>query len=149
MPRWTYGTSSSGVPLGPTEPMTSPSATVAFCATVIEPRCVRLTARPAGVTIVTDLPFVGTVPANVTDPTAGATTGAPEAAPIAMPRCSPAAYGCAGSNEKVCRTGPCTGQVHAATQGTTAASMSAHTSRRIDTTTLRARHARSSRVVVV
>jgi hypothetical protein len=51
---------------------------------------VRLTARPDGVWIVRVFPLVGTVPANVTTPAAGASTDAPDPAPIAMPRCWPA-----------------------------------------------------------
>jgi hypothetical protein len=70
---------------------------VAFAcsATEIEPRCVRLTASPEGVRIVSVCPFVGTEPAKLTMPDAGATTVAPDPAPIAMPRCWPAEYGCA------------------------------------------------------
>ncbi len=118
MPRCTYGTSNSGVPLGPTAPTAAPSSTLACSATAIEPRWVRLTARPEGVRIVTVCPFVGTDPAKLTIPDAGASTVAAAPAPIAMPRCWPAAYGCAGSNENVCRTGPWTGQVHAPAAGT-------------------------------
>ena len=77
MPRCTYGPSTSGVPLGPTVPTTAPSATAALRATAIEPRCVSVTERPSGVSIVTDLPLVGTVPAKLTTPDAGASTGAP------------------------------------------------------------------------
>src|SRR5439155_16202849 len=78
-----------------------------------EPRCVKLTASPSPVWIVSVRPFVGTEPAKLTTPAAGASTGAPASAPIAMPRCCPAAYGCAGSNENVSSTGPLTGHVHA------------------------------------
>src|SRR5579859_1028403 len=119
MPRWRYGWSSSGVPLGPTVPIASPSATVASFATEYEPRWVSVTARPSAVSIVTDLPLVGTVPAYVTTPAAGATTGMPVAeAPMSTPRCWPPAYGCAGSNEKPCSTGPVTGHVQAYAPGT-------------------------------
>ena len=48
----------------------------------------------------------------------GASTVAAAPAPIAMPWCRPVAYGCAGSNDNVCRTGPWTGQVHAPAAGT-------------------------------
>jgi hypothetical protein len=106
------------VPLGPTVPTAAPSSTFAFRATTIEPRCVRLTARPDAVSIVIVFPFVGTVPAKLTTPDAGASTGAPSPAPIAMPRCWPAAYGCDRSKEKVCKTGPSTGHVHAPAAGT-------------------------------
>ncbi len=43
IPRWTYGPSTSGVPLGPTVPIASCSATVAPLETAIEPRCVSVT----------------------------------------------------------------------------------------------------------
>src|SRR5436305_14442860 len=68
--------------------------------------------------MVTVIPFVGTVPAKLTTPDAGANTGVSASAPIAMPRCCPAEYGCAGSNENVWSTGPLTGHVHALAQGT-------------------------------
>jgi hypothetical protein len=60
-------------------------------ATPIEPRCVNVTEYPSAVAIVTDFPLVGTVPANVTAPDAGAATGVPAAAPMSMPRCCPPA----------------------------------------------------------
>jgi len=91
MPRWTYGTANSAVPLDPTAPTASPSPTVASRATASEPRCVRVTARPPAVWIVSVLPLAGTVPAKVTVPAAGASTGAPVSAAIAMPRLWPAA----------------------------------------------------------
>ena len=59
------------MPLGPTVPTTAPSATAAFFATAIEPRCVSVTERPSAVSIVTDLPLVGTVPAKLTTPGGG------------------------------------------------------------------------------
>src|SRR6266571_4483850 len=99
-------------------PTTAPSSTLTFRSTVIDPRCVRLTARPDAVRIVSVCPFVGTEPAKLTTPDAGANTGAPPPAPIAIPRCWPAVYGCAGSNENVCMTGPLTGQVQAPAAGT-------------------------------
>jgi hypothetical protein len=43
-PRWTYGTETSGSPLGPIVPTAPPSSTAAPAATVIEPRCVSVTA---------------------------------------------------------------------------------------------------------
>jgi hypothetical protein len=113
----TYGVSCVDVPLGPIVPTTAPSATLALFATAIEPRCVSVTEYPSAVWIVSDAPFVGTVPAKLTVPPAGATTGAPAAAPMSMPRCSPAAYGCAGSKEKRWSTGPCAGQLHAPAVG--------------------------------
>ncbi len=63
MPRWTYGPDTSGVPVGPTAPTTAPSATVAPFATAIEPRWVSVIDSPPGVSIVTDFPLDGTVPA--------------------------------------------------------------------------------------
>src|SRR5579871_1382989 len=134
MPRWTYGPATSGVPLGPTVPTTAPSATVAPFFTASEPRWVSVTSSPPGVWIVSEIPFVGTVPANDTVPLAGATTGTPLAdAPMSTPRCWPAAYGYAGSKEKPCRTGPATGHVHArAAAGThSRISSTSGTSRRI------------------
>ena len=113
------------MPLGPTVPTAAPSTTRALRSTLTEPRWVRLTARPSAVWIVTLRPFVGTVPAKLTTPGAGASTGVPPSAPIAMPRCCPAAYGCAGSNENVSSTGPRTGHVHACAPGTKIAKMSA------------------------
>ena len=86
-PMYTYGTSSSGVPLGPTVPTASPSTTCAPPETAIEPRCVSVTEYPSGVAIVTDFPLVGTVPAKLTVPDAGAPTEVPAAAPTSMPRC--------------------------------------------------------------
>ena len=83
----------SAVPLAPAVPIASPSATTSSFVTPSEPRCVRLTARPAGVSIVTVLPFDATVPAKLMTPPAGASTGAPLSAPIAIPRCCPAVYG--------------------------------------------------------
>jgi hypothetical protein len=52
---------------------------------------VSVTASPPGVSIVIVLPLVGTVPAKLTTPAAGATTWEPSAAPMSMPRCCPAA----------------------------------------------------------
>src|SRR5258707_15741363 len=112
MPRWRYGPSTSGVPLGPTVPTSVPSDTAAFFATAIEPRCVSVTERPSGVSIVTDAPLDGTVPAKLTTPAAGATTVAPGGEPTSMPRCWAPAYGCARSKENPCSTGPWTGHVH-------------------------------------
>lgn len=40
---YTYGTSSSGVPLGPTVPTVAPSPTLAPFETPTEPRCVSVT----------------------------------------------------------------------------------------------------------
>jgi hypothetical protein len=59
------------------------------------------------------LPPVGTVPAKETTPSTGAATFVPAAAPRSRPRCWPAAYGCARSNENGLNTGPSTGHVQA------------------------------------
>jgi hypothetical protein len=138
MPRWTYGPDTSGVPVGPAAPTTAPSAIAAPSATTIEPRCVSVTASPSGVVIVTLSPELGTVPANVTVPAAGATTGSPWPAPMSTPRCSPAEYGCAGSKTNGCRTGPLTGHVQARAAGTTKSPRrtASRRTRRIDTTLL-------------
>jgi len=91
MPRWTWGSVTSGSVLGPIVPTPSPSATVAPFFTTNEPRCVSVTDQPSGVSIVTDLPLVGTVPANVTMPPAGARTVDPTSPATSIPRCCPAA----------------------------------------------------------
>jgi hypothetical protein len=86
------------VPLGPIVPTATPSPTLAPFATLIDPRCVRVTEYPSAVWIVSELPLVGTYPAKLTVPAAGAETLSPAAsAPMSMPRCCPAAYGCASS----------------------------------------------------
>jgi hypothetical protein len=69
--------------------------------------------------IVTLFPDDGTVPAKVTVPVAGASTVAPGSPPIAIPRCCPAAYGCAGSKRNGCRTAPAAGHVQASPAGAT------------------------------
>jgi hypothetical protein len=79
------------VPLGPTVPTGAPSATSAPFDTPSEPRCVSVTESASAVRIETLLPLVGTVPANVTSPAAGATTVVPVAAPMSTPRCCPPA----------------------------------------------------------
>jgi hypothetical protein len=98
--------------------MRSPSATLAPLATASEPRCVSVTESPSAVRIETLCPLDGTEPANVTSPPAGARTTVPDGEPMSIPRCSPAAYGCAGSKENPDRTGPVTGHVHAPAEGT-------------------------------
>jgi len=66
--------------------------------------------------IVTVKPFVGTDPAKVTSPVAGARiTGALPSA-TSMPRCCPAAYA-SSLTEKPRSTGPSTGQDHAHAEG--------------------------------
>jgi hypothetical protein len=86
-PRWTYGTLTSGSPLGPIVPTPSPSATVAPLEAVMEPRWVSVTDQPSGVSIVTALPLPGTVPAKLTVPEVGARTSPPTPPPTSMPRC--------------------------------------------------------------
>ena len=71
-PRWTYGRSHSGVPLTPARATRWPSTTTSPFPTRVSPRCVSVTEYPSGVRMVTVLPLVGTVPANVTVPAAGA-----------------------------------------------------------------------------
>src|SRR5580765_445902 len=119
MPRWTYGTLSSGSPLGPIVPTPSPSATDAPFSTAMEPRCVSVTDHPPAVSIVTDLPLPGTDPAKLTVPEAGARTVTPASAPTSTPRCCPAAYGWARSNANGWSTGPSAGHVHAPAVGAT------------------------------
>src|SRR5581483_1197533 len=101
-----YGTSSSGVPLGPTVPTPSPSPTLAPFETSIDPRWVSVTEYPSAVAIVTDFPLEGTVPAKVTVPADGARTAVPGDAPMSMPRCWPPAYGWLESKTNPSRTGP-------------------------------------------
>jgi hypothetical protein len=127
MPSWTYGTLAPGSPLEPIVPTPSPSATVAPSFTATEPRCVSVTDHPSEVSIVTDLPLPGTVPAKLTSPAAGAWTADPGSPPRSTPRCCPASYGCSGSNENGRRTGPSAGHVHAQAAGA-AASATASTS---------------------
>ncbi len=79
------------MPLGPIVPIGSPSATVAPRATSVVPRCVSVTESPAAVWIVTVRPLVGTEPAKLTVPAAGAATGTPLGAAMSMPRCCPPA----------------------------------------------------------
>src|SRR5262249_50401801 len=72
--------------------------------------------------MVTDSPFVGTVPAKLMTPAAGATTSSPATSPpMSTPRCCPAAYGCDSSYEKGRSTGPWIGQLQALAAGAQAA----------------------------
>jgi hypothetical protein len=89
---------------------------------------VSVTDQPSGVSTVTDFPLPGTVPTKLITPSAGARTDSAAAPPISMPRCCPAEYGCTGSNENGCSTGPSTGQVQASA-GETAASATMSTGR--------------------
>jgi hypothetical protein len=50
-----------------------------------------VTEYPSGVWIVTLLPLVGTVPAKLILPPAGARTDVPKGAPMSTPRCCPPA----------------------------------------------------------
>ena len=74
-----------------------------------------------------------TEPANVDRPAAGASTVEPAAPPTSMPRCCPAAYGCAGSKRNGCRTAPVQASVHALAAGASrsAASDAGRSARRI------------------
>lgn len=128
MPSCMYGPATSASPLGPMVATASPSATDAPFATAIDPSCVSVTDQPSEVRMVSDFPLPGTVPANVTTPPAGARTADPGSPPISIPRCSPAEYGWAGSNENASSTGPPVGQVHAAA-GATATSAAASRAR--------------------
>ena len=91
IPRWTLGSSCSGVPLMPIVPTVSPSPTEAPFATSIEPRWTRVTEYPSAVRMVTPRPWVGRVPAKVTRPAAGALTAEPFGPATSMPRCCPPA----------------------------------------------------------
>jgi hypothetical protein len=119
-PRWT-------IPAGPTVPTVWPSATAAPFSTAIDPSWVSVTLY-APLRIAIALPLEGTVPANVTLPPAGARTEAPGGAAMSMPRCWPAAYGCARSKLNPCTTWPVTGQLHPDADGTTTSALttSAH-----------------------
>jgi hypothetical protein len=110
----------------------SPSVTPALRATFSEPRWRSVAEYPSGVAIASVLPPVGTVPANVTVPLAGATTGVPGSAPMSMPRWRPPAY---GSEPKLNprKTGPCTGQAQPrAVAGATSAAATAQARRRLN-----------------
>jgi hypothetical protein len=134
MPRYTYGTASSGSPLGPTVPTGSRSETVSPRRTEYDPRWRSVTEYPSVVRIVTVLPPRGTVPANEIEPPAGAPTTVPLGAPMSIPRCCPAAYG-SDPTEKPMSTGPETGQLQPKAGGApdTAATTNRRTSRRFNT----------------
>ena len=107
-PRWTYGTGCSASPVGPGSATTSPSATVAPRRTRSVPRCVSETLYSPN-EIVTVRPFVGTDPAKVTSPVAGARIAGALPSATSMPLCCPAAYA-SSLTEKPRSTGPSTGQ---------------------------------------
>ncbi len=113
-------------------PTTSPSATVAPLRIAAEPSWTSVTESPSAVSIVTVMPFFGTVPEKDTVPPAGARTGAPALPPMSTPRCWPAAYGSSPKTNGF-RTGPSAGQVHACPVGTItrAAKRAATSARRI------------------
>src|SRR5438477_12679630 len=97
----------------------------------MEPRWTSVAVYPKGVSIETVLPPFGTVPANVTAPSAGASTFDPVGPARSTPRCWPAAYGCARSNENGRRTAPSTGHVQAeADAGRTSAQSTTTANRR-------------------
>ena len=58
--------------------------------TAIAPRCVSSRRARRGVSIVTTMPFAGTVPAKRTTPATGASTERPQRPPMSTPRCWPA-----------------------------------------------------------
>jgi hypothetical protein len=92
-PRWTYGTSCSGVPEEPGSARGSPSCTGSPRATRSGPRCISETLSPPPVRIVTVSPCVGTRPANDTSPSTGARMTSDSPTAMSTPRCCPAAYG--------------------------------------------------------
>jgi hypothetical protein len=96
----TWGSGTSGSSDGPTDPTVDPSFTRAPRRTWIAPSCRSVTVLPEAVSIETVLPELGTVPANETTPSAGASTDAPTSADMSMPRCWPAAYGWSWSKLK-------------------------------------------------
>ena len=71
MPRWTYGTSNSGVPLGPIVPTGADSSTLAPVRSASEPRCVKETVYPSPVRMLSVSPFPGVVPEKETTPPDG------------------------------------------------------------------------------
>ncbi len=86
-----------------------------------------MTEYPSGVRMDTVLPWVGTVPANVTEPPDGARTSSPSSAAMSTPRCCPAAYGSEPS-AKGRSTSPRAGQAQASPAlGTASAEMSTTT----------------------
>lgn len=117
-PRWTCGWAFPRSALAPTAPTEPPSSTAAPVTTSVEPSCSSVTAYPSEVRIVTARPPFGTLPTNETVPRTGARTLVLSAAPTSMPRCWPAAYGSAES-ENGRSTGPSTGQVQACAAGAT------------------------------
>ncbi len=84
MPSWTCGTAEGSA--AAIVPTVSPSATPSPTETVIDPRCVSVTAQPSSVRIDTVRPFVGSDPANVTRPAAGARTSEPGGPATSIPR---------------------------------------------------------------
>jgi hypothetical protein len=127
MPRWTYGTSTSGSPDGPIVPTGSPSATPSPALTAIAPRWSRVTAKPSDVLSVSVRPFPGSQPANDTLPSAGASTVAPASPPMSIPLW-PCSWYSAPPNSNPRSTGPSAGQLQAAA-GDAATSPSAITVR--------------------
>jgi hypothetical protein len=116
-PRWT-------TPDAATVPTAWPSVTASPLWTPIDPSSVSVTLYEP-LRIDTLNPLLGTVPAKVTLPDAGATTAVPGVAEISIPRCCPAAYGCASSNENASTTVPVTGQLQPPADGTTTSALRA------------------------
>jgi hypothetical protein len=87
IPRWAYGTACSDSPLEPIVPTGAPSVTESPLATLTSPRWNSVTEKPSCVRIAMPRPWVGTEPANVTVPAAGARTGDPAGPATSIPRC--------------------------------------------------------------
>ncbi len=117
IPRYTYGSGTSGSPLGPIVPTTSPSSTAVPTRTPIVPRWTSVTEYPSSVRIVRQRPWRGSWPTKETIPVAAARTSAPVGAPMSIPRCCPPEYGSSSATNGF-STGPSTGQVHACARGT-------------------------------
>ena len=127
IPRWTYGTSCSGVPDGPGSASGSPSRTESPRCTSSGPRWVSETLKPSDVSIVTVRPCVGTLPANVTSPSAGARTDTASPSAMSTPRCWPPAYG-SSPTEKPRSTSPSVGQAQAGAAGAVTSAQTTTTS---------------------
>ena len=112
-PRWTLATECSGSPLEPIVATDAPSSTASPFATSTVPRWTSVTAYPSAVRIVRLRPYVGSEPAKLTVPDAGARIDDPAGPATSMPRCCPAAYASPPSANGR-RTSPSAGQDHAA-----------------------------------
>jgi hypothetical protein len=90
-PRWTVATECSASPLEPIVATAAPSSTISPFATSTDPRCTSVTAYPSAVRIVRLRPYVGSEPAKLTVPDAGARMDDSSGPAMSMPRCCPAA----------------------------------------------------------